>query len=178
MATQIELNGYDYSDLEKKFKQTTLNYPEPDPTKAYAHGQPTTVKGARTLIKNYWELIKKEMGEEIAKKENIAFTFGKEALLSILSQEECVGIKFYIGNRLESECPIDFKGKWAGKTLVSIGIRNDTSETEIGADIDYIARGIVEGVASPNAAKAGDTQPGMICEMIPPFTMSDIKPIP
>ena len=176
METKIKLNGYDFSTTEKKFVKKVLQYNEPDSTKAYAHGAPSSINGAKLLIKNYYEQIKTEMGKE-AVNENIAFTFGKDALLAILSQENCVGIKFYIGKRIETERPVDFVGKWAGKTLVAVGTRNDKGETEIGAEVDYLARGI-DDPTSTNTKGDDDTEPGLVMEMVPPFTVADIPPKP
>jgi hypothetical protein len=172
MATKIELNGYDFSDSEKKFVKTTLNYKEPDPTKAYAHGEPTSIYAAKVFLKNYWDEIKDSAD---ARQQNIAFTFGKESLLSILSQEDCVGIKFYLGQRKKEDCPVGYVGKWPGKTLVAIGIKNDAGETEIGADRDYIARGLdTSDLLAKSGNDISDTQPGFVIEAIPPFTYDNI----
>ncbi len=170
MPTKIELTGYEFSDIEKIFVKKSLFYKEPEPTKTYAHGEPATVNAAKTFISNYWDEIK---GMPDAKSQNIAFTFGRETLLSILAQEECAGIKFYFGKRIESQRPVDFVGKWEGKTLVAIGVKNDAGETEIGANIDYLARGISDGTDAVKT-NGDDTQPGMICEAVPPFTMDNI----
>jgi hypothetical protein len=172
MADKIELNGYDYSKVDGKFVKKSLFYKEPDPTKPYAHGEPTTVSAAQVFLKNYWNEIK---DNDDANTQPIAFTFGKENLLALLAQEDCVGIKFYLGKRLASERPDGFIGKWEGKTLVAIGIKNLPGEPEIGAERDYIARGIDE-TAVPKLTKDGDddTQPGLIIEAIPPFTITDI----
>lgn len=178
MATKIELNGYDYSATDKKFVKKTLNYNEPNSSKAYAHGDPVGVVGAKELIKNYWEQLKAEMGEDKAKKESIAFTFGKEKLLALLSQEDCVGVKFYIGKRISSERPDDFIGTWEGKTLVAIGVRGDAAETEIGARVDYLARGINDAIAQNNLKGDDDAQPGLVVEMVPPFSVADVPPLP
>ena len=167
MCTEV-LNGYEFSG--GKFVKTTLNYNDPDPTKPYAFGEPISVYGARVMMKNYYNLLVSSLGTPAAKAENIGFTFGKEALMEILSQEDCVGIKFYIGQRTAADCPTGYSGNWPGKTLVAIGIRNDTNRTEIGADTDYIARGI-DGVVNP---PFGNTQPGMVMEVVPPFTMNNI----
>jgi len=167
----VARSGYEFSTSTGKFEKTSLNYEEPDRSEAYAYGEYTSIYAARVLIKNYYDGLVSDLGTDAANSENIAFTFGKDALLAILAQEDCVGIKFYIGKRTSADCPTNYSGTWAGKTLVAIGIKNDSGKTEIGADTDYIARGIDGTLTSPSYA----TQPGIVMEICPTFKMNDLQ---
>ena len=73
-----------------------VDYPDPDHyNKNHAYGHPINYDVAQMMIKDLWDSMKTDPERE---KKPIAFAVGKEALLSILSQEDCIGVRFYLAN--------------------------------------------------------------------------------
>jgi hypothetical protein len=115
-------------------------YNEPEHDKLYGYGVPITINAAREIIKNFWDNLINNGPIDFNGK--LAFTFGKETLLSLLSQEGCEGIRFYFAMKSEKDWPQE-KPKppyWVdGITLVAVGVNN---QKEIGAKNDFIIENI------------------------------------
>jgi len=160
---------------EGKLLLHELSYQEAQHDSLYAYGAPITLNGAKGLIKNYWDAIRKKQPIDYSKVP--ALTFGKDALLSILSQKNCEGIRFYFALKSDNDWGGDPDKKpdywYNGVTLVAIGVESQvvekdgkttTVEKEIGAQNLFIAEGL-EVITDDNAKNANM---GVIVETVPP----------
>lgn len=160
---------------EGKLHLDELSYQESQYDSLYAYGAPITLNGAKGLIKNYWEAIREK--QPIDYSQVPALTFGKEALLSILAQKNCEGIRFYFAMKSDSdwgEAPDKKPDYWYnGVTLVAIGVENQIVEEdgkstlvekEIGTPNLFLAEEL-EKVSDDNSKSANQ---GVIVETVPP----------
>jgi len=145
---------------------TQLIYTKKDYSQLNGFGVRISGKMARKLIKNYWD------DNEVSENTTCAFTFGKESLLSILTQKNCEGIRFYLAKRKSGENSI------VGTTLVAIGVKpekdvdgNDGNDPEIGAKDEYIIKDLVE--YSDSDTDMMHRQTGIIIETIPPLSLGE-----
>lgn len=80
-----------------KYIDAPLSFNLRQETEVGGMGKPITVEAAKSMIIDYWEdKIKKTDEIENLEKESFAFIVGKEALLRILTQDGCEGIRFYM----------------------------------------------------------------------------------
>lgn len=159
---------------EGKLLLNELTYREPKRDDLYAYGAPISHNGARGLIRNYWDAIRKKQPIDYSKVP--ALTFGKEALLSILSQKNCEGIRFYFALKSDNDWGGGDKKPdywYNGVTLVAIGVENHTIEKdgkstvvekEIGAKNLYLIEDLEN--TSDDSSKSAST--GIIVETVPP----------
>jgi hypothetical protein len=151
-------NGY-VLDENKKPVPGKLKYSAPENDKLNSYGGPISFGVAQYMIKRY--------REDEGTSNPFGFTFGKEGLLSILAQDGCEGIRFYLGKR-------DFSSDFGeGITLLGIGVKKGESkdaylgnEPEIGVEKNYL----IDDLDSPTSSTKGDDlQSGLIVETVPPF---------
>ncbi|NJO88734.1 MAG: hypothetical protein HC831_07025 [Chloroflexia bacterium] len=132
-----------------KVERDIINYKEPDPEQVSGYGSPITSDLAEKIIQEYqnhrdrYKVKHMETCQEVEQLEYPdAFTIGKQSLLSILSQEGCEGIRFYLAEKkgLAEGMTGDLElNRWAdGITLVAIGVKNpaqtDKYSPEIGVE--------------------------------------------
>lgn len=157
-----------------KLEPSGINYQWPKHNKIYGFGAPISVNGARGLIKNFWNALKKKKIEEFVDfKKTPAFTIGKESLLWLLSQENCEAVRFYFALKSES----DWCGKgekpdnWSdGLTLVAVGVKNDEKEIIDGDDflISSIEKKEIPDDGNTLLKYATNPGDGGVVETIPP----------
>ncbi|RPH33438.1 MAG: hypothetical protein EHM93_04850 [Bacteroidales bacterium] len=157
----ITRKGYDEASgiiVEKTLKYRGRNHDAP-----YAYGTPITAKLAIHLIDNYWQTLDKVRDKE----SEVAFVFGKDSLLSILSQEGCVGVKFYIAKKTNDSSQ-------NGKTLVALGVNNEKQDIcslsdNNGVRDTHIVGPLVRRYSDNKLLN--DFEEGEIREMVPPDTL-------
>jgi len=143
-------------DTSKKFDEAELTYEVQSDDDVCGFGRLIAHDAANVLIDAYHEHKVKLKDEKQPK----AVTFGKEALLTILSQKGCEGIRFYFGKRSKSLWQKECKySKFEGMTLVAVGVDADNKDLGTG------------GSSITNAsimAKGSDSQSTKIFEVVPP----------
>ncbi len=157
-----------------KLEPSGITYQWPKHHKLYGFGAPISVNGARGLIKNFWDALRKRKMEEfIDFKKTPAFTIGKESLLWLLSQENCEAVRFYFA--LKSEADWGGKGEkpanWSdGLTLVAVGVKNDEKEIIDGDDflINCIEKKEIPDDGMRKLKDATNPDDGGVVETIPP----------
>jgi hypothetical protein len=163
--------GYYKDENTQKFTEGVIHYLESNQViDKDTLGVPITISVAKTIIHNYWEKTNNEGNKD----DIIACKFGKEILLSILSQNDCNAIRFYFGWKKASDYPNSTlpSGVIEGITLVAVGVR--INDSDIATDKDYIVSDFVNGT-SIGTDKSEDIQGGMISEMVPPLTLGKVK---
>ena len=167
MKRKKKFDGWILDPSSKKPKKNELSYDHPDQGGLNGYGTPISLVLARLIIRNFRDK-KKELPEGFPD----AFTFGKESLLSILTQTNCEGIRFYLARK---EFNIsDRSNRWKdGITLVAVGVKQeenndliDGNDPEIGPEAgkNYIIDDLDNIVED-----SGSQQNGIIVETIPPF---------
>ncbi len=159
IPSKLRRPGFDYySDpvnSSRKAHRKTLEYNDSNhEVEVNAFGYPITTRLARKLIKNYWDTLNRVTDGD----KGIAFSFGKEAMLSILSQKGCEGIRFYFAYK-RSEDFVDPINE--GVTLVAIGANALNKDVDLNED--YIASNLTSDVVE-------DSQ---VWEMVPPLKLSE-----
>ena len=176
-----------YREGEQLKPGADLKYPDPNHGSLYAYGEPLSLNGARGLIKNFLDILAKP--ENAAMKaffeEKVAFTFGKEALLALLAQENCEGIRFYLAHKDEKDWDstggVQPPEYWVdGITLAAVGVKKGKTQDaqDIGADKgEFIVSGYLDGPISDDIVNVitingNDTksikQDGEVRETVPP----------
>lgn len=143
-------------DVNKKLDEAELTFDDQSDDDVCGYGRLIAGDAAAIMINAYDEHISKTKGE----KQNKAVTFGKEALLSILSQKGCEGIRFYFGKRNKDTWEKGSKySKYEGLTLVAVGV--DAKNQDLGS----------EGGTNPSVMtkSAAQSQSTMIYEVVPPW---------
>ncbi|NOU18404.1 MAG: hypothetical protein HOO91_12680 [Bacteroidales bacterium] len=152
---------------DNRIKQDVLNYEEEiDNSIVCSFGVPITESVAKKMIQNYWDDLEEGRDNE----KEVAFTFGRKALLSILSQSECEGIRFYYAKKKSDDYipPSDIGNIDAGVSLVAIGVNKkfDIATTEK----EYIVKRL-----RPNKPVTfmteSESETGQIFEMVPPIKL-------
>lgn len=171
-----------------KIVQKELYYQDRD-VDNHAMGFPINCDVALMMIKDLWDELKKPVtvvDPNDYMKKPIAFTVGKKALLSILSQENCIGVRFYLANYKDS-----FFDKYTprpgekkdGLTIIAVGVeKNNSCELDNLEDKDIGTKNgeryIVTQLANDqynNGEYKMSVEPGEINEMVPPLTIEDFK---
>lgn len=146
-----------------------IEYDDPDHlNKRHAFGLPINADVAFMMINDYWiERKGKDNTSQIG-----AFTIGKESLLSILSQENCEAIRFYLANWKKDffADKILRDSRENGITIIAVGV--NSQDTDLGARND---EGTIAKPPKPKRTDANgilnNTEDGEIREMVPPFTI-------
>lgn len=146
-----------------KLEKSVLDYAEPNRARLNGFGAPITPNGARGLIRRFWEAIKKK--EHIDFKQTPAFTFGKEGLLWLLSQEKCEGIRFYLAMKTDEDCDKKPEYWHNGVTLVAVGV---TDEDKVEVEIGIKDKFLVEDIKSISDDGEKVMKSARILETIPP----------
>ncbi|GEM_PF-2152121 len=160
---KISRSGFDVDESGSIVKKI-IDYKDHNHDKPYAYGIPITAKLAIHFIDNYWQTLDKIEDKD----SEVSFVFGKDSLLSILSQEGCVGVKFYIGKKNKESSK-------NGKTLVAIGINEvkhdicNLSDNN-GVRDTHIVGPLVRRYSEDNKL-LNDFEEGEIREMVPPDTL-------
>jgi hypothetical protein len=181
---KIKRNGFGLNS-SGKIVHREMNYVDPDHDDLYAHGRPIGVDVAEKMIGDYWSEIKDKPGYA---EKHVAFTIGKESLLSILSQKECAAVRFYLAKWDPNLCdaPLPVSLNRAGETIVAVGVKsviikvdNEEDKTEIW---DIGAKKDRKLIVSPidknwnkNNISLSDADNGEIREMVPPYTIEDLR---
>jgi len=164
-------NGYFRDEESKKFKEGPLLYLEPDRHNAINNlGMPISLNVAQKMIHNYW--IEKNVLNDETKV--FACTFGKESILSIMSQKGCAGIRFYFGFKIKDDYPdgVMPDGVEEGESLIAIGV--DFNDKDIGAQKKYIVSDFNQNTQIKFDAPES-LESGFYNEMVPPLTLKKIR---
>ncbi|HEX2934005.1 MAG TPA: hypothetical protein VHO72_01510 [Bacteroidales bacterium] len=145
-------------DVNKKLNEAELTFDDQSDDDVCGFGRLIANDAAAIIINAYDEHVSKMKGET----QNKAVTFGKEALLDILSQRGCEGIRFYFGKRNKDLWEKGSKySKFEGLTLVAVGV--DANNEDLGP--------MGGSITSRSAmAKGSDqSQETKIYEVVPPW---------
>jgi hypothetical protein len=143
-------------DKNEKFEEGELIYDFKSDDDVCGYGRLIAKDVANILIDAQHDHLKKINDEKQPK----SVTFGKEALLTILSQQGCEGIKFYFGKRSSTQWARECKySKYEGLTLVAVGV--DSNNKDIGTDGKNITH------KGSSTLKGGDAGV-IIIEVVPP----------
>lgn len=153
-----------------------IGYNDPDYCKFSSHGEPISIRGAIGLIKNFWDHVK--AGKPIDYKDKPAFTFGKEAMLSILAQDNCEGVRIYFAMKSDTDWAESNSATrpecWKnGVTMLAVGIKKNGEE--VGAPVDYIIREIDKPLLD-DEVNFLYSNPGDARETVPPSPTYGITP--
>lgn len=145
-------------DVNKKLNEAELTFDDQSDDDVCGYGRLIANDAAAIMINAYDEHISKMKGE----KQNKAVTFGKEALLNILSQKGCEGIRFYFGKRTKEFWEKESKySKYEGLTLVAVGVNGNNE------DLGPMGGSITK--RSTMAQSIDKSQDTMIYEVVPPW---------
>lgn len=145
-------------DVNKKLDEAELTFNDQSDDDVCGYGRLIANDAAAIIINAYDEHISKMKGET----QNKAVTFGKEALLDILAQKGCEGIRFYFGKRSKDFWEKGSKySKFEGLTLVAVGV--DANNEDLGPTGGSI-------VSRSTMSKGPDpSQDTKIYEVVPPW---------
>lgn len=146
-------------DNEKnKFTEGELSFDAPDDINVNGFGRYISLEVATELMEGF--------SNDFKKKEPVcAVTFGKEALLSLLSQKNCEGIRFYFGKRSGKQWDKSSKyAKVEGLTLVAIGV--DEKNNDLGIKEGSILK--LPKIKSLSNLKTEKGSTPKIVEVVPP----------
>lgn len=154
-------------DRSKKFTEGELSFKISDEDAVSGFGRFISKGVANIIVEDYRAHLKKCKDE----KQPYGVTFGKDILLSILSQTDCEGIRFYFGKREKDRWEKGSKyAKIEGNTLVAVGV--DKKNKDLGANgssiIEKLDKGRIKSVGAAAAAVKGGDDP-KIAEAVPPF---------
>lgn len=127
-------------------------------------GSPITEKVAQKLIQNYWDKLVAGMDDN----EVVSVTFGKDDLISILNQNDCIGIRFYYATRLAKDFDGDSEVK-NGITLVAVGLKAPDYDIAT-EEKKYIVKPL-KPHSNNSFKQSGIQEDGIIYEMVPPDTL-------
>jgi hypothetical protein len=125
---EVTLPGIVSDNTNKKFKEGELSFDLPDDSIVNGFGRYISKDVANVLISAFRKYL-----ESHNDKQPYAVTFGKEAILSILAQKDCEGIRFYFGKRSKDQW--GEKSKYADKegiTLVAVGVDEKNKDLSTG----------------------------------------------
>lgn len=176
---KINRDGYKLeigSDEKRKIIPDQMNYHDPNHSnEIHAHGHPIAVDVAELMIGSYWQDLKKVPDYE---KKYVAFIVGKEPLLSILSQKDCVAIRFYLAKwdkDFFKTTPTD-PAREMGETLVAVGVKS--KDQDIGAKSDKpLIVSPIDDKWKADEIILSHSDDGEIREMVPPSTIEELKRI-
>lgn len=145
-------------DANKKLDEVEMAFDDQSDDDVCGYGRLIANDAAAIMLNAYDEHISKIKGE----KQNKAVTFGKEALLDILSQKGCEGIRFYFGKRSKDIWEKGSKySKFEGLTLIAVGV--DAKNEDLGPMGGSITS------RSTMAKGADENQDTKIYEVCPPW---------
>jgi len=163
--------GWIYNKEEKKLEKDDIGYKTPNHELLYGYGAPISLNLAIKLVQDY----KNDRPQDSEYPE--AFTIGKQSLLSILSQENCEGVRFYLAEKdglVNDTLTPGEKIRWKnGITLVAIGVKSIVDNTgekkcvEIGVN-----ESLSKEIDSGSFGMVTHEEDGFIIETIPPYNGS------
>lgn len=159
MSKQISISGIKM-DSTKKISEGSIKINRA--TGVCGYGKVVTNNVAKSFIKAFHdEYIKGKKDTNMV----AGVTFGKEALLSILAQNNCEGIRFYFGKRTTAQWDASYSGeKYDGLTLVAIGV--DANNVDLGSGLGNAKDEKAMTLATVETESSTDT---IIIEVVPPI---------
>lgn len=166
-------------DKKRKIAPNVMIHDDPNHNQLHAHGQSVGVDAAELLIGLHWKHLKEEYPNDYDKR-YIAFTVGKETLLSILAQQGCEAVRFYMArwdpSYIDGGNPHPTRSQ--GDTIVAVGAKyNDKGKiVDIGGkDSNPLIVTPIKKDWDENTISLSSTDSGEIREMVPPLTIGELR---
>lgn len=167
------------ADKKRKIAPNVMIHDDPNHNQLNAYGSPIGVDAAELMIGLHWKNLKIQFPNDYDKK-YVAFTVGKETLLSILSQQDCEAVRFYMArwdpDYIESENP--YPSRSLGDTVVVVGAKYDKDKkiVDIGAKSgDSLIVSQIKQDWNENTIGLSQMDSGEIREMVPPYTIGELR---
>jgi hypothetical protein len=157
----ITIPGYDY-DKDKGWVDKEIESELNDDESLAGYSMPITEKMRDHMVELYREFLYKTFKtKEEAEAQTVYYTFGKEALMLILSQVDCDGITFYLGVN-------DKDDTHKYNTLIASGskVRKDDK----GQPATKGGKIIIEPIKKSDLA----APPPRLYEVVPPATLAQV----
>lgn len=151
----------------KKMKEGEISYDYPEDNSVPDYGRYVSTDVANLLVNTLRDSLRKG---KIDKNATWSVTFGIDNILSILSQKDCEGIRFYFAERKKEHWVGENKySKYEGLTLVAVGV--DINNKDLGTDGGYIIHdmpGNKKGKNKSAAASSTKDSSTKVVEIVPP----------